>query len=222
MPRTGPLTKDSTTVALGLAQIRIGSCETYIGQIRPILASSASIGALADTKFNGNADHFKLESGFPMLEDAVFPLREGAQLECAFKEITPYNMALARGLDPTGGGYTDAHKGEISLGGLTAPLSIRMEAVYTYPDGTNTMTIIFPRAQVVASYELPFAAEEPAAVAVVFEAKRADSDTSWENAAGSTVNGHVIWNDKPLGRIVWDDGTVTTTTTSSSTTTTTA
>lgn len=218
MARTGPLTKDSTTVAIGLMQIRVGSCETYIGQIRPILASSASIGALADTKYMGNADFYHLESGFPMLEDAVFPLRESAHIECSFKEITPYNIALARGLDPTGGGYTDAHKGSVGLGGLVAPLSVRVEAVYTYPDGTNTMTIIFPRAQVTAVQEMDMAAEEPAAVTITFESKRADSDTSWENAAGSTVNGSVIWDTYPLGRILWDDGTVTTTTTTTTTT----
>lgn len=218
MARTGPLTKDSTTVALGLMQIRIGSCETYIGQIAPILASSASIGALADTKFSGSADFFKLESGFPMLEDAVFPLREVAHLECSFKEITPYNMALARGLDPTAGGYTDVHKGSVGLGGLVSPLSVRVEAVYTYPDGTNTMIFVFPRAQVSSSQEMDFATEEPAAVTLTFESKRADSDSSWENAAGSTVNGHVIWDVYPLGRIMWDDGTVTTTSTTTTTT----
>jgi len=218
MARTGPLTKDSTTVALGLAQIRVGSCETYIGQIAPILSSSLSIGALSDTKFNGGADFFKLESGYPMLEDAVFPLRESAGIECAFKEITPYNFALARGLDPTDGGYASAHLGSIGLGGLNAPLSVRVEAVYTYPDGTNTMTIVFPRAQVVASYEIPFAQEEAAGVAIVFEAKRADSLSSWVNASGQTVTGAGIWDTYPLGRIVWDDGTLTTTSTTTTTT----
>lgn len=218
MARTGPLTKDSTTVALGLAQIRVGVCATYIGQIRPILTSSDSIGAMADTKFGSNTEYFRLESGFPMLEDAVFPLREGASLECSFKEITPYNIALARGLDPTGGGYADAHNGQVGLGGLVSPLSIRMEAVYTYPDGTNTMTIVFPRAEVTSAAEMDFAAEEPAAVSITIEAKRADSDSSWENAAGTTINGSVIWDAQPLGIIVWNDGTRTTTTTTTTTT----
>lgn len=218
MARTGPLTKDSTTVAIGLMQIRVGSCETYIGQIAPILAASASIGALADTKYMGNADFYHLESGYPMLEDAVFALRESAHIECSFKEITPFNFALAQGLDPSGGGYADAHKGVIGLGGLSAPLSVRVEAVYTYPDGTNTMTIIFPRAQVAAVQEMDMASEEPTTVALTFEAKRADSDSSWENSSGSTVNGHTIWDTYPLGRILWDDGTVTTTSTTTTTT----
>jgi hypothetical protein len=55
--------------------------------------------------------------------------------------------------------------------------------------------------------------EEVAAVPITIEAKRADSGMS---------GGHVAWDDKPLGRIYWDDGqgTMTTTTSTSSTTTT--
>lgn len=206
MARTGPVTKDSTTVALGLAQIRIGLSSTYIGQVAPILLAAASIGALASTKFTGGSEYFKLESGFPMLEDAVFPLRETAALECAFKEITPYNLAMARGLDPSA--LTDEHVGSINLGVISSPVSLRMEAIYTYPDGTNKMYIIFPRCQVVSVTELEFAAEEPAAVTIMIEAKRADSEI---------VGGDGIWDSKPLGRILWDDGsTLTTTTTTTS------
>lgn len=217
MARTGPVTKDSTTIALGLAQIRIGAQAANLSKIFPVLAAANSIGALANTKLTMNAEYFRLESGFPLLEDATFPLRESAMLECAFKETTPFNFALARGLDPTDALYSNAHTGRIPLGTLAAPVSMRMEAIYTYPDGTNTMNIIFPRAQVSAAIEMDFAPEEPAAVAIQIEAKRADSEISGGNAA---------WDDKPLGWIVWNDGTTltttTTTTTTSSTTTTTS
>ena len=211
MARTGPTTKDTTTVPLGLAQIRIGSSSTYIGQVRPILASTDSIGALANTKLTLNQEFYKLESGYPLLEDAMFPLRESAQLECSFKELTPANMALAKGLDPSLSQYSSAHTGTISLGTLATPAYVRMEAVYTFPDGTNTMTIIFPRAQVMAAPEVDFQTEEVAAVPITIEAKRADGEVS---------GGHVAWDDKPLGRLYWDDGGTTMTTTSSTTTTT--
>ena len=105
--RTGPATTDTTAIALGLAQIRIGVAATYIGQKRPILPASASIGALANTKFIGNREYFKLESGYPLLEDASYPLREAAALECSFKQLTPANIALSQGLDPAN--YTSAH-----------------------------------------------------------------------------------------------------------------
>lgn len=211
MARTGPTTKDPTTVTMGLAQIRVKASAAYIGQVAPILTSTDSIGALANTKFMSTQEFYKLESGYPLLEDAVFPLRENAALECAFKEITPANMALAKGVDPSG--YSQVHSGSINLGTLTTPAYLRMEAVYTYPDGTNTLTIIFPRAQVTANPELDWQTEEPASVPIVIESKRADSEVS---------GGHVIWDGMPLGRIVWNDGSTLTTTSSSTTTTTTA
>ena len=299
MARTGPVTKDTSTVALGLAQIRVGNSASNIGSTSPVLTSGDSIGALASTKYTGNVDYWKLESGFPLLEDMTLPLRESSMLECEFKELSSYNLALARGIDPgagagksatvsevdsnttsgttsgsiavtdtagpvddtwtvvftsattasvygaqtghvgdmadltstfapdhggnpyfsipanfftgtwaedetyvfkttayvaPGGDYSDPHSGEIKLGTLSAPAFVRMEAVYTYPNGTNTMTIIFPRANVTSSVELDMQAEDNANVPITFEAKRADSEVSGGNAA---------WDSMPLGRIVF-------------------
>ena len=194
MSRSGPVTKDTSTITIGLMQIRVGTSATYIANPNPALAAGDSIGALANTKFIGNTDWYKLESGFPLIEDYTVPIREGAAIECAFKEITPYNMALAHGIDAAAGSYTDTHSGEVVLGGRTAPAYLRVEAVYTYPNGSNYMTFIFPRAQVSANVEVDPQAEDSAAVAVMFESKNASSDVS---------GGDAIWDDKPLGRIQW-------------------
>jgi len=193
MARKGPVATDTSTIALGLAQIRVGSSSSNITSPGAALSSSDSIGALASTKFMGNTDWYKLESGMPLIEDFTTPTREGASLECAFKEITPKNLALAHGTDVSSGSYT-AHSGEITLGGRTSPAYVRMEAYYVYPNGTNTMTIIFPRAQVSANVEMDLAAEDAAAVTITFESKNASSDVSGGNA---------VWDDKPLGHIIW-------------------
>lgn len=103
MPRTGPLTKDTQSVALGLAQIRCGASAANIATVTPVLDSDDSIGAMANTKYTSNVDHWKMESGFPMLEDITIPIREAASLECAFKEMTPINLAYAMGKDPSAG-----------------------------------------------------------------------------------------------------------------------
>lgn len=193
MARKGPVTRDTTAIALGLAQIRVIDSATNIADIQPAATSTDSIGALANTKFTANTDWYKLESGFPLIEDFTTAIREGAMLECAFKEITPYNMALAHGIDPIGS-YADAHSGEIALGGRTSPEYVRMEALYTFPNGTDTMTIIFPRAQVSASVEMDMQGEDAVAVPITFESKNASSDVSGGNA---------VWDDKPLGRLFW-------------------
>jgi hypothetical protein len=194
MARKGPVTTDTTAIALGLAQIRVVASAANITNIQPVGTASDSIGALANTKFTANTDWYKLESGFPLIEDFTTAIREGAMLECAFKEITPYNLALAHGIDPTDGSYADAHSGEIALGGRTSPAYVRMEALYTFPNGTDTMTIIFPRAQVSASVEMDMQGEDAVAVPVTFESKNASSDVSGGNA---------VWDSKPLGLIAW-------------------
>jgi len=196
MARTGPLTKDTSTVALGLAQIRVGSSADNITVLQPSLVAADSIGALADTKYTGETDWFRLESGYPLMEDVSYPIREKAMLECSFKELTPINLALAYGYDPNESPYSEmtVHSGEVPLGNRTSPAFVRMEGVYTYPNGTNTMTFIFPRAQVTSTVEIDMSAEDAAAVPIAFEAKRADSGI----AGGSSV-----WDDKALGRIEW-------------------
>lgn len=296
MARQGPITRDTSTIALGLAQVRVGSSAANIASTSAVLTASDSIGALAKTAFSGNVDYWKLESGFPLMEDLTIPLREGDAMEVAFKEISPKTLALARGIDPfnsvdadaatvtsdttagtltglptvtnAGGVVTDtwvvlftsattyevvgnatghvgdgatgsdyspdnggnpyftlpstlftgtwatddtytftttayvsgttaydnAHSGSVPLGTITAPAFVRMEAVYTFPNGTNTMTYIFPRANIVSSVEMDMQAEDAVAVTMNFEAKGASSDVSGGNAA---------WNAAPLGIIVF-------------------
>ena len=94
--RTGPITRDASTVAVGLAQIRVGNSASNIANAMPCLTSSHSIGALADTKMTSSVEFWKLESGFPAQEDLSIPI----------KETTPRTIALARGIDPTSGGST--------------------------------------------------------------------------------------------------------------------
>lgn len=193
MARSGPITKDTSTVALGLAQIRVGASAANINSPAGVLTSGNSIGALANTKFTSKIDLWRLESGFPLLEDAVIPIKETASMECAFKELTPMNLAFARGIDASTG-YSGAHSGEIRLGTMTAPAYVRMEAVYTYPNGSNTMTIIFPRAQVDPNIEADFKDNDAAASPLVFNAKNADD---------SVAGGSNTWNIKPLGVILF-------------------
>lgn len=298
MARTGPITRDSSSVALGLAQIRVGKSAPSIATATPVLTSADSMGAMAKTAFTGDVKYWKMESGFPAMEDITLPLSEAAKLECEFRELSSKNLALARGIDvfadvsaklvgtpikdsvagtttgvitvtdaggvvadtwtvvfatattgtiygkntgnihdfanlsaimaPVNGAnpyfsipanffsgtwaakesyvfetspyvsgtsaYADSHSGDILLGTMVAPAFIRMEAVYTYPNGVNTMTIIFPRANVTSSLDVKLAAEDSSNVPVTFEAKQSNSDTA---------GGHAVWNTCPLGKIIF-------------------
>jgi len=300
MATTGPTTKDTSTVALGLAQIRVGNSAANIASTTAVLVAGNSIGALGETNYTGTVEYWKLESGFPALEDLTIPLRESSMLAVTYKEITPFNVALARGIDPTAdvagtvidgneittsgtttgaitvtetvlheitdtwtivftgatagdifgeatgylesftvvnaeikplhdtdkeyftipadffsgtwadtesftfattasvtgtAAYANTHSGSIGLGSLSAPEFIRMESLYTYPNQTNHMYIIFPRANVTGNTEISMQAEDAASPPMVFEAKRADSGVAGGNAA---------WNSMPLGILYWD------------------
>lgn len=194
LTRTGPLTKNPQAVALGLAQIRVGAAAINIASIGPVLTPAQSIGALANTKYAGKTDFWKLESGFPLLEDMSLPIREAVALDCAFKELTIYNLALARGIDPT---TLDEYDDSIALGGLIAPDYVRMEAIYTFPNNQQQMIIIFPRANVVSSMNVDFKATDAADVAISFEAKRGDS---------GVTGGSAVWDAMPLGTILFATG----------------
>jgi len=189
----GPVSVNTAMISLGLAQVRIGASATNIAQINRCLGSAASIGSLANTKFISNVDFWNHESGFPLKEDLSVPIRESAALECNFEEITPYNLALARGLDPASYNKTPL-SGEIALGALTTPSYVRMESIYTYPDGQDQMAMIFPRAQVASSTELDFQKEDNVKPPIMITSKRADSTISGGNA---------VWDDMPLGRVYW-------------------
>ena len=193
--RTGPLTKNADTVALGLMQIRVGASASNIASIGVVLTASNSIGALASTKFTGNKEYWDLYSGFPQLKDKTLPIKEDAMVECEFKEVQPFNVAMSLGIDPSaGGGISETISGEIVLGALNAPAYVRMEAVYTYPDGTSTCSIIFPRAQVTSNTEMDFQSEDNVNVPITFVSNRADS---------GITGGHVAWDNKPLGHILF-------------------
>jgi hypothetical protein len=142
----------------------------------------------------GKVDFWKLESGFPLLEDISLPIRESNMLETAFKELTLANMAMARGIDPT---LLDEYDESIALGGLVAPAYVRMEAVYTFPNNLAQMIVIYPRANAVSNFEMDLKAEDAAAIPVTFEAKRADSGITGGDAA---------WDSMPLGTIVFVSG----------------
>lgn len=296
--RSGPTTMNSSTVALGLAQIRVGKAAPYIALNTCVLTAAQSMGAMAKTAFVGDVKYWKMESGFPLMEDFAIPTSEGAKLDCEFREISSKNLAIARGLDvfadvaasviigsnssalggttgsitvtnaggvinenwhvvfltatsgtiygektgavhdfanlttimaPDNSGnpyfsipanffsgtyaaddmfsftttafvagtsaYSDAHGGEIKLGTMVAPAFVRMEAVYTYPNGINHMYIIFPRANVVSSVDLKLEAADSANVPITFEAKQSHATVD---------GGHAVWNSAPLGRVYFD------------------
>jgi hypothetical protein len=190
----GPVTKNTSALMVGFLQIRVGPSASNIANAGRVLSAAASIGALAATSFSSTKEFFKHYSGFPRLLDTTIPLSEEAAIEAQYEELTPYNVALAYGIDPTGGDYADAHSGEIPLGNLRSPDYVRMEADGTFPDGVHHMYFTFPRAQVTSDFKLDFQGGDTAKPTVIFTSNIADSNVD---------GGSAVWDGKPLGSIAF-------------------
>jgi len=187
---SGPVTKNTDRLALGLAQLRVLASATNIGNIHPAGSASNSVGALTKTQFTAEREVWKHLSGFPQIEDYNITLSQKAMVEAECEELSPYNVALALGEDPST--YTKVHSGEVKLGSLTDIAYVRTELVYTFPDTAKSMVPIFPRAQVTSNVSLDFQATEDVKNPITVEAKRADSNVTGGNAC---------WDAAPLGRI---------------------
>lgn len=190
----GPTTSDTSSLALGLAEIRMGASADNIENIHPALASSTSLGSLTKTVFTAEIEVWRHMSGFPQIEDYNIPLSKKAAFEGDAEELNPYNLALALGEDPTS--YTDVHSGGIPLGALNDVPYMRAEMIYSFPDTDYTMETVFPRAQVTGSVSLDFQATDSAKNPMTIEAKRAGSNVSGGNA---------VWDNAPLGYIWFVD-----------------
>jgi len=200
MARTGPVTKAANTVPIGLAKVLVSTdWETHFETRGQALDDiNDTLGALNSSSFDSEIDFWRLESGFPAMEDKVVPLRERASFSLEFKEVHPRNMALARGADFST--LDSTLSGEISLGNVTEPRYVRAEAIYTYPNGSNKMSFIFPRAQVTSTANIAFAAEDNPNVPVTIESKRADSEVQAVQDS-DTITDKEFWSDAPLGII---------------------
>jgi len=150
MSRSGPVTRDTTTIAIGISQILIAPSAAHIATITPVLSAADSIGALANTNFKSETTFFDLESGYPAIMDATFPLKEANSLECAFKEITPKNLAIARGLNP----FVAIPATETEVSKTTVLGTITGSIAVTDDDGptTETWTVVFTSATTAGVY----------------------------------------------------------------------
>jgi len=193
--RTGPITKDVSTVQLGLSQIRVGLAASYISNTGAALSESDSLGAMAATSFTSEKEYHIREDGYPLTPKPPYAISETNTLGCAFKEITPKTLALSLGMSPAT--FSNPHAGTIPLGGVAPPQPLRVEAVYTFPGSTYQMIIIFPMANITSGLKLEHQLDTPAAVTLSIKAI---------NAASNAVGGNAVWDTMPNGKILFLGG----------------
>lgn len=188
MAQQGPIGVNTSRYQVGLMQIRVTpQSAANIKQSGEILTSSNSMGSLANTSVTFEDNILEHQSGFPQLTDAVVRTGRTASVKCEFDEITRQNIAMALGQNPSS--YTNL-SGTVPIGDLAGVNYIRLEGVITYPDGTTTTAIIFPRALATIDGDLSFSKDGFASASITFKANISSSDNS---------SGDVVWNNNPLG-----------------------
>jgi len=96
----GAMIKNVGNIPIGEMQIRVGKSGPYIANAEAVLGIADSIGGAAGTKFTNAAEFKTIVSGYPEIEAGVLPLSESFGIECAFREFSAKNFALAKGFDP--------------------------------------------------------------------------------------------------------------------------
>lgn len=90
--------------------------------------------------------------------------------------------------------YANDYEGEVPLGLGKASDFFRIEGVVSFPMSSHKMVFILPKAQVVSSLTFDFAQGGEGNTPVMFKANQATSLTD---------GGHAVWDNAPLGKIVW-------------------
>lgn len=176
--------KERETVALGLGKISIGPSVANLATITQALTSTDYFSALTEVSFVINKQFKKqitVKDSVELLQD-VFVSGSTLGISVTFIEILQKTLSYALGGD---GGATE-------LGSLllTDPEDLRVELEYLYPNKTDKMIVILPRAVVTSSLPFSFEEEDNADVPVTFLAKRADLEV-----------GGSAWATYPYGRI---------------------
>ena len=95
------------------------------------------------------------------------------------------------------GAFDNPFEGEIGFGAVRQPEKLRIEAVFTFPDGLHGFYVIMPRAHMTSSMELNFAEADEGNIPISIESTSASADVS---------GGHAVWDDKPIGVLRFFNG----------------
>lgn len=98
----------------------------YVTSTSGTMLSGNHIGSIKDAKVTISREYLKHESGFPVATDLTVPVKEGITIEGKMEEMSPYNLALAFGLDPLSYSATTA---TFNGGNLVLPATVQMWAV---------------------------------------------------------------------------------------------
>ncbi len=173
---------DREKLFFGLAKLYIGLSSTYEASTTPALSSGDYFSSLVNvsmvTKKESKAK-YKIVSAIKILEDILITA-SGIDLAIDFIEMSEKALSFSLGGD---GSDTNILNNLMGQGTI-----LRAELLFTYPNGSNTMTMVFPKVRVTSSPSFKFESENPMQVPLIFSVLYCS---------------HINWVADPMGKIIF-------------------
>jgi len=163
MSLTGTRVKETESLFFGLAELFIGDSATNETSTTAVLAETNYFSCLSSVSFIVNKEFINRYGYTLSMKTIIDHLLVGSSLEVnvEFIELTQKNLSYSLGGDGTGTNFLTTL--------FIQPTALRLELVFTYPNKTNSMTLVFPKTKVIApSVLFDFESESPMKVPMTF------------------------------------------------------
>lgn len=171
------------SISLGLAELYLGDSDSLITQTTRVLTSTNYFGAKTDVSFSCSREYVKRYETDGNIQFLMDHLLTRVDISISIQFIEIYNKTISYAL---GGNGIDT---DLMAPLIDDPVKLRAELVFTYPNKTNQMILIFPRTQIVTpDFDLTFNSEDAMAAPLVIKALRTDNEN---------------WSTRPLGKSIF-------------------
>jgi len=183
MSLVGTRLKDSESLFFGFAELFIGDSASNESSTTAVLVEDDYFSSMAEISFTVSKKFIKkygTHLGTKILTDIAL-LGSEFEVTATFVELTEKNLSLALGGDGTDTNILD------NL--FSQPESLRVELIFSYPNKTNTMTLILPKTKIETSnIEFSFEAEEAMQLPIKITPLKSTNSA---------------WSSNPLGKIIF-------------------
>lgn len=174
---------DTESLYFGLAKLYLGDSVSNESSVVAVLGDSAYFGCLVNVSFEITKtfqEYFKSQGGIKILND-IFFTSPGLTIITEFIELTEKNFSYS-----LGGDGSDVN---VLNNLISQPPALRAELVFTYPNKTNSMTLILPKVKVITkTVSFNFKSEDPISVPVNLITLQST---------------HTNWSSDPMGKMIF-------------------
>lgn len=174
---------ETETLLFGLAELFLGDSASHEASTGAIFNSNYYFGCKVEVSFTVEKEFLQtygLTGGVKTIKDVLL-LSSLFKLDTEFIELTEKNMSYVMG-----GSGSDTN---ILDNLFSQPEALRAELVFSYPNGSDSMTLILPKVKVVTqTVQFTFQSMDPMQLPMNLTALKST---------------HSAWSSNPIGKIVF-------------------